>query len=460
MSETKNVVIQQNNGTDYNKIYPEVYDKNVNLSTENASVWGNTLEDALPKITAMQDNQWEVGDLRYTTKNDLSEKWLKCDGSVYNSSDYPRLEKYLNFNNIYMVPKNTLSIPAYAGLHDNTITASAMAYYNQIYYVVYTNYYQCVVGYGNDLNNLTFKTLSTSAYNRSNFTILNNNRVIGIVGEEQNYITGYFSSDLENWKTVDIAHGSNYELQWVKVLNNNWFFCIVDGKRTATMTNDRIFYSTDLIPNTISYLAGKATRSQLEYNTFLDYVDGKYVNLYHDERPANSTLYYATFSDLSLSDYSEIKLNWGISGNKKFLGNGGLFKTSGGYWLVYREGDPNGSSSSSISNLMLYLVFSKTNEVSNFQNPSVISSTHTMKTFEAGNGGIIIQDYNGYQYILGASGQHTKQDFLPENFSKVAGAGKILSNGKKVMDLEYISSSVELPKLTIDKGNVYIKALD
>lgn len=97
MSETKNVVIQQNNGTDYDKLHPEVYDKNVNLSTENVSVWGNTLKDALSKInsrlTVTESNQWEIGDIRTTTKSDLGEKWLKTDGSSYDTSKYPELSK-------------------------------------------------------------------------------------------------------------------------------------------------------------------------------------------------------------------------------------------------------------------------------------------------------------------------------------------------------------------------------
>lgn len=97
MSETKNVVIQQNNGTDYDKLHPETVDSKVNLTDENVSVWGNTLKDALPKInsrlTVTESNQWEIGDIRTTTKSDLGEKWLKTDGSSYDTSKYPELSK-------------------------------------------------------------------------------------------------------------------------------------------------------------------------------------------------------------------------------------------------------------------------------------------------------------------------------------------------------------------------------
>ena len=97
MSETKNVVIQQNNGTDYDKLHPETVDSKVNLTGGNVSVWGNTLKEALPKINSrlnvVEDNQWEIGDIRITTKSDLGEKWLKADGNVYDINKYPDLAK-------------------------------------------------------------------------------------------------------------------------------------------------------------------------------------------------------------------------------------------------------------------------------------------------------------------------------------------------------------------------------
>ena len=97
MSGTKNVVIQQNNGTDYDKLHPETVDSKVNLTGDNVSAWGNTLKEALPKINSrlnvVEDNQWEIGDIRITTKSDLGEKWLKADGGVYDINKYPDLAK-------------------------------------------------------------------------------------------------------------------------------------------------------------------------------------------------------------------------------------------------------------------------------------------------------------------------------------------------------------------------------
>ena len=66
-------------------MHPETVDSKVNLTDGNVSVWGNTLKDALLKInnrvTTVEGNQWEIGDLRYTKKNNLGKKWLLTDGS-------------------------------------------------------------------------------------------------------------------------------------------------------------------------------------------------------------------------------------------------------------------------------------------------------------------------------------------------------------------------------------------
>ena len=98
MSETKNVVIKQNNGTDYDKLHPETVDSKVNLTDDNVSVWGNTLKDALPKIDSrlkiQEENEWSVGDIKCSTKDSLGNKWLKCDGGTFSVEQYPKLANY------------------------------------------------------------------------------------------------------------------------------------------------------------------------------------------------------------------------------------------------------------------------------------------------------------------------------------------------------------------------------
>lgn len=140
MSETKNVVIQQNNGTDYDKLHPETVDDKVNLTDDNVSVWGNTLKDALPKIdsrlTVTENNQWEIGDIRQTAKNDLGEKWLLCNGVEIDSSDeYSRLGDVLGKEAGKWSLKNTFQIENIFGFSVNNFKIN---YSNGKYLIVTT----------------------------------------------------------------------------------------------------------------------------------------------------------------------------------------------------------------------------------------------------------------------------------------------------------------------------------
>ena len=142
MSETKNVVIQQNNGTDYDKLYPETVDGKVNLTDDNVSVWGNTLKDALLKInnrvTTVESNQWEIGDLRYTKKNNLGKKWLLTDGSqIDTSGEYSALGDVLGKQNGGWSLQQDSTLPT-------GISQPKIKYYNNILIIIegYVVYYK------------------------------------------------------------------------------------------------------------------------------------------------------------------------------------------------------------------------------------------------------------------------------------------------------------------------------
>lgn len=209
MSENKNIVIQQNNRTDYDKLHPEVYDKNVNLSTENASVWGNTLEDALPKInnrlTSTEDNQWTIGDIRVTTKSELGNKWLKCDGNSYDTSVYPELVKSTSVQGFPFGTGNlkTVNIPGTA----SNFKAANGNWGSNIQAVEVNGYYVRTSDANIDTKN-----------KKVSFTI-------------------YYSTDFENWNSNDIEFqwpdlggDYNYNDLLVGYENRYWYFSfILDG---------------------------------------------------------------------------------------------------------------------------------------------------------------------------------------------------------------------------------------
>jgi hypothetical protein len=149
MSETKNVVIQQNNGTDYDKLHPETVDGKVNLTGDNVSVWGNTLKEALPKIDSrlkiQEENEWSVGDIKCSTKDSLGNKWLKCDGSTFDVKEYPELsnlckkEGFPFGNKLISIVKNDIPRKTMEGINEGSnlnLTDSYVSYLN-----IVNNYY-------------------------------------------------------------------------------------------------------------------------------------------------------------------------------------------------------------------------------------------------------------------------------------------------------------------------------
>ena len=94
MAEKKNFTIENYNGTDYDTLYPETNSGQVLLDTTAQAATnlpsGATLNDALNKLNKF-DNRYEIGDVLTTSRTNLSNKWLLCNGAAVNSSDYPEL---------------------------------------------------------------------------------------------------------------------------------------------------------------------------------------------------------------------------------------------------------------------------------------------------------------------------------------------------------------------------------
>lgn len=213
MSETKNIVIQQSNGTDYDKLHPEVYDKNVNLSTENASVWGNTLEQALPKLNEkmnkVEGSLYEIRDIKITTKTDLGNKWLKCDGSVFEISKYPDLAKVCYVSGY---PFGTQTITSYEvpgkavfgkALKETNLRDPCSTYVNRYHFRYKMDYVE-----EQRQNDNTYKYLYT-------FTFYYSTNLINWETNQFNILLDYYNSTYN--LLVDFFNGIGYE-------NGYWYF--------------------------------------------------------------------------------------------------------------------------------------------------------------------------------------------------------------------------------------------
>ena len=101
MAEKKNFTIENYNGTDYDTLYPETNSGQVLLDTTAQAATnlpsGATLDNALAILGNVNqfDNRYKVGDTVITTRTNLGNKWLLCNGESIASNDYPELTQTL-----------------------------------------------------------------------------------------------------------------------------------------------------------------------------------------------------------------------------------------------------------------------------------------------------------------------------------------------------------------------------
>ena len=140
MAEKKNFTIENYNGTDYDTLYPETNSGQVLLDTTAQAATtlpsGSTLNDALKF-----DNRYEIGDVLTTSRTDLSDKWLLCNGATLKVSDYPELGSQLSgvdmvFNKISVNSQTTEGYNQYSIATRKTAstTSAIMIILNNVYY--------------------------------------------------------------------------------------------------------------------------------------------------------------------------------------------------------------------------------------------------------------------------------------------------------------------------------------
>ena len=100
MAEKKNFTIENYNGTDYDTLYPETHTGQVKLDLVSKAELGlisDGLDDALAKLNNF-DDRYQIGDTIVTTRTNLGNKWLLCNGATVNTNDYPELAQYFSNN--------------------------------------------------------------------------------------------------------------------------------------------------------------------------------------------------------------------------------------------------------------------------------------------------------------------------------------------------------------------------
>lgn len=113
MADNYEITMKEYNGTDYDDLYPEttsgqtLLDQQAQTITNLAS--GSTVNDTLRDIT-QDGGAFQVGDVIVTSRTDLGDKWLLCNGASINTKDYPVLAQLFSTHDLNFHNQETLSV--------------------------------------------------------------------------------------------------------------------------------------------------------------------------------------------------------------------------------------------------------------------------------------------------------------------------------------------------------------
>lgn len=96
MAKNYNITLKQDNGTDYDVLYPKTISSQVLLSKQARDdlnlAEGATATDAVNSIQK-DGGAFQVGDTLTTARTDIGNKWLLCNGANEDATSYPDLSK-------------------------------------------------------------------------------------------------------------------------------------------------------------------------------------------------------------------------------------------------------------------------------------------------------------------------------------------------------------------------------
>lgn len=132
MAKNYNITMKQDNGTDYDNLYPKTISSQVLLSKQARNdlnlAEGATATDAVNSIQK-DGGAFQVGDTLTTARTDLGNKWLLCNGSNEDATVYPDLSKLFP---VVAKRENDITVnPAVSGYYMSTKGANGEFVFTQ-----------------------------------------------------------------------------------------------------------------------------------------------------------------------------------------------------------------------------------------------------------------------------------------------------------------------------------------
>lgn len=101
MAQQIKITMKENNGTDFDTLYPQTVSNQVIMQDENGALTNKTLDDRVNEI-ATDGDAFQVGDTLTTARTNLGDKWLLCNGEIVTDTQQPELANVVEFKSLQL----------------------------------------------------------------------------------------------------------------------------------------------------------------------------------------------------------------------------------------------------------------------------------------------------------------------------------------------------------------------
>lgn len=101
MAQQIKITMKEDNGTDFDTLYPQTVSNQVIMQDENGVLTNKTLDDKVDEI-ATGGGAFQVGDTLTTARTNLGDKWLLCNGEIVTDTQQPELANVVEFKSLQL----------------------------------------------------------------------------------------------------------------------------------------------------------------------------------------------------------------------------------------------------------------------------------------------------------------------------------------------------------------------
>lgn len=126
MAQQIKITMKEDNGTDFDTLYPQTVSNQVIMQDENGALTNRTLDDKVDEIVT-GGGAFQVGDTLTTARTNLGDKWLLCNGEIVTDTQQPELANVVEFKSLQLSFQSNATIANIDSDDRKTYSASGLS---------------------------------------------------------------------------------------------------------------------------------------------------------------------------------------------------------------------------------------------------------------------------------------------------------------------------------------------